>query len=346
MKSFRAFTLIELLVVVAVIALLIAIMLPSLGKAKAKANAVKCGAQLTTVGKAVTEYGMDYNYYPPSYWYPVDSHGAFDMNNQDPTHPNGYAHWSSFLFDDAMTLKAFTCPEFPRGGLSRTNPGPNGGFWIGGQVDQNGLTTPNPLEDRQAPFVAFTANAAIMPRNKFTLAVAQRDSSGACRVNVLVRMNSIARESSTVLMTEFNNNWQTISAPDAGSSGGVRVMKSHRPLSPFTGLTGGTDEYSLSETSQLRITSLQKIYTKEQLAAHAAAGDSLITDGNSQLNAVGRHHPSVLKNGVDYGGSANFLYVDGHVEMKNVVQTMGVGSGWEWGDKYYSLSGNNSVMLR
>jgi prepilin-type N-terminal cleavage/methylation domain-containing protein len=64
------FTLIELLVVVSIIALLISILLPSLGQAKELANRVYCGANLRSIGQSLQLYGYEFgtfpNCYPPS----------------------------------------------------------------------------------------------------------------------------------------------------------------------------------------------------------------------------------------------------------------------------------------
>lgn len=54
----RGFTLIELLVVVAIIALLIAILLPSLGKARDQAKLTTCGARLKQWGVAMNLYAQ------------------------------------------------------------------------------------------------------------------------------------------------------------------------------------------------------------------------------------------------------------------------------------------------
>ena len=67
----QAFTLIELLVVVAIIALLLAIVLPSLKEAKEKARRLKCATnhrQLITAARMYADQSLDYMPFPNWGW--------------------------------------------------------------------------------------------------------------------------------------------------------------------------------------------------------------------------------------------------------------------------------------
>lgn len=83
MKRRNGFTLIELLVVVAIIAVLIALLLPALNVARARAQGVVCMSRLKQCGLGMDFYAKDNNeFYPISY------------DNIQWT----YKHWSYYLY--------------------------------------------------------------------------------------------------------------------------------------------------------------------------------------------------------------------------------------------------------
>ncbi|MFQ5806523.1 MAG: prepilin-type N-terminal cleavage/methylation domain-containing protein [Phycisphaerae bacterium] len=116
MKPRRAFTLIELLVVVAIIAMLLAVLLPGFGRARGQAKRAQCASNLRQLGYAFHLYAFDHHglamplaysrEFPPTYWWGRDEAAGVDYTK-------GFT-WP-YLRSELRERSVYECPAQPPG---------------------------------------------------------------------------------------------------------------------------------------------------------------------------------------------------------------------------------------
>ncbi len=111
------FTLVELLVVIAVIAILAAMLLPALNRAKIAADSTACKSNLHQIGLGLQMYVADFKVYPPYASPPPDTFWFYAIERYSGT------RWPRPFSGTNRPPGVFVCPSFARLPVSWTTGG-------------------------------------------------------------------------------------------------------------------------------------------------------------------------------------------------------------------------------
>lgn len=331
----RAFTMVELLVTIAIIAILIALILPSLSGARENSRTLKCAANTRSLAQAIAVYSNDHRGRMPPAYVAADTASALPawaLRQPGDIDSEPYIHWTRMVTGDIGTddvqPEAFMCPAAPDGGAPARRP--QLGFAEPWQQRSTGLS------DWQPPRMAYTVNGALMPPGTMM--------DHFRRKARLVDIAEVNQPERVILATEFYDDqtvgWRAIGEFDIAS-------RSYRPIMPFIGGSTGPmnlfNEPTLGDEPRFFYPTNNSVFDLSQLKTiytYFGTVNVITSNAITSINAVGRRHPQRTRRD---GGLANFAFLDGHIDRMHPRATL---ERELWGDRFWGITGNNAVDKR
>ncbi len=201
-QSSRGFTLIELLVVVAIIALLISILLPSLSKARAQARTTLCASRIAQLAKAFLIYADDYGEAPPFTAYGRGKDPDDKLTWQALYDPSG-----NFQYDTENWMAGPAAQEF---------------MWLGNEKDAGWPTN----WARTGTLFTYTRFESLYRCPEF-----ERIKNGECFQNVFNYSRSSLGRKATYSKSDFENSNSSGLTPFGFGFNGP-ILKTSQPYAP------------------------------------------------------------------------------------------------------------------